>query len=526
MKTLFKKAILATSIAAAVGVASQASAISSSVTGQGDLLFNQSFVATGGWETTLTVKNTSQYYSTTVKAILKSAQDSCEILDFMIYLTPGDTWTGTIRQTEGGVLPEVYSNDDSVLHSLQGSGSSETPNFASAEEPATYSIIPLSARTDLPANCQDDTENFGYVDFIGNASFAIDQGDRQLTNIQPQFYYYLPVAKETLFAKDKELRTQTISTFCNQITSGNLNTPVQDICLDAMNTLSGTSTLKNSQNGLAMTVPMETYRDYDNNVGLSIFDKTVLGQFSSTTLSELEHALAKQNVAIPYKNSGAAGDMKTMVFNMFPSKQNEFFTAPYNYAPFDADVIGVATTIRNTQELVLDNACRGGSTSNITSPPTIDPECPAPLLEALPLENNIFFMYDKIFEVAAKEYNRTWPPFGETEIPSTISIANPTDVAAVFAEGWANIEYPNTGRDTYTGAPVVPSYIQWSANSLGAGLTGSWLRPVYGTCDITPRALGIGNTPAMPNVNGGDANLGASCGAIEGDHNVGIANVR
>ena len=88
--------------------------------GKGDAGIFPVWIAYEGWETKLEIINTSDTYSTVAKVVVRSSENSQELLDFLVYLSPTDVWTGYLRYGVDG--PELYSNDDSVLAGTRASG--------------------------------------------------------------------------------------------------------------------------------------------------------------------------------------------------------------------------------------------------------------------------------------------------------------------------------------------------------------------------------------------------------------------
>jgi len=99
--------------------ASYADHISLAPNGQGDVLVYPLFVATDGWQSTVSVINTSDQ-SMVAKIVFRSYAFSQELMDFMIYLSPKDMWVGTIKNgvtdKTGAVGIGVYSVDSSALY--------------------------------------------------------------------------------------------------------------------------------------------------------------------------------------------------------------------------------------------------------------------------------------------------------------------------------------------------------------------------------------------------------------------------
>jgi len=80
----------------------------------GDYLIAPLYYATGPWQTDLKVVNTNPNRAIVAKVVLREGTDCEEILDFLIYLTPGDVWTGTIYEDSDGII-KVKSDDDSFI---------------------------------------------------------------------------------------------------------------------------------------------------------------------------------------------------------------------------------------------------------------------------------------------------------------------------------------------------------------------------------------------------------------------------
>ncbi len=137
MKSIMKKNLLSSVMAAAlatgVGFSGSAQAIHLAEDGIGQVLMGPMYMANyreTGYDTYLTVVNTRTDVAVKAKVVLRSATNSTEVLDFILYLTPGDVWRGRIYQdgfyTESDAevaanssllgKPKVvlYSDDDSI----------------------------------------------------------------------------------------------------------------------------------------------------------------------------------------------------------------------------------------------------------------------------------------------------------------------------------------------------------------------------------------------------------------------------
>ena len=93
----------------------------------GDVLIFPHYLALpGGWEVKLTVTNTDDTMSVVAKLVVRSAAYSEELLDFLIYLSPADVWTGKLYYKEG-VGASMYSTDDSCQSAVDTWASTAYP---------------------------------------------------------------------------------------------------------------------------------------------------------------------------------------------------------------------------------------------------------------------------------------------------------------------------------------------------------------------------------------------------------------
>lgn len=72
--------------------------------GVGDLLLAPVFLASGGWQSEIKLINTSTTLSTVAKVVFYENFRSTEVLDFFVYLSPGDYWNGVIATQPSGQI--------------------------------------------------------------------------------------------------------------------------------------------------------------------------------------------------------------------------------------------------------------------------------------------------------------------------------------------------------------------------------------------------------------------------------------
>jgi len=364
--------------------------------GKGDVLIFPFYAAIdGGWETKLTVVNTSNTYSTVAKVIVRSPVNSEELLDFFIYLSPTDVWTGTLKfDAQTGALLE--SDSDSIVSRLAGAGN---PVWGD-EEIAIRALI-------APSGVLDFNE-MGYAYVINIASFDLGAP---------------PVAKNRIYnAYQAVLAADDLG--------GNL----------PQNILSGWMDFQVAGFGLTSALNAVTLKDYKNEEVATIAEETILGAEANNTLMEVEAALSKNDIAIPYLNTG---DDISLHFLTFPTK----------YSVTDAD--GLLASVRSPFAGFSpdrDFCVRFRLDLYDTTEDTITPA-------------------DPIWSPAPP------PEFNDlcNELNWLVSDASP------FDEGWIRYTfgYATTGQNkvpeemTYTGAPVIPVGLNLGASGMSLKY-GAW----------------------------------------------------
>ena len=295
VKVMLKKRVIA-AVAAAL-MAGGASAVEVSRDGVGDFLIAPAYFIGGGLTTELKLVNTSSTQSTVAKVVFRDKVTSAEILDFLVYLSPSDVWTGKVSCVEAApngqcVKSEVRSTDDSV----QQYGSND---FASATAPMVITN-PAEGRVVLP--------NEGYVDIEMGPAYTI------APNQSPK----AGVSKASIFAAHNA-RVNLGAVALNE-------TP---------NILTGVVAVTHPSLGTT-DLPMLALEDYNTaivpQVGIaSGFDVTV-GQ--NTTLADVEEAIWKDNHIVPFDKTNGAINLVSFTF---PTKLTYNNTTDGQY-PFASQV--------------------------------------------------------------------------------------------------------------------------------------------------------------------------------------------
>jgi len=277
---MLKKCVVAA--AAAVLLAGTASAVSVNREGTGDFLIAPAYFIGNGMTTDLRVINTSATKSVVAKVVFRHPTSSAEVLDFLIYLSPSDVWTGTVSCVTAAAngncaKSRVTSYDDSIQIPAVNA---QTVTFASATNPAIIESDDANAiigRTALP--------NQGYIEVIMSSEYDVAPNK--------------PGVLKTAIAAQHEAGPVIIT---------DKKTP---------NVLAGFVTANATGVGSA-TLPMVALENYNN------VRKAVVGEVSgfdlttqTTTLADVEEALWSNNHAVPY----VVGPNKfTLVTYTFPTK--------------------------------------------------------------------------------------------------------------------------------------------------------------------------------------------------------------
>ncbi len=124
---MFNKKILAASMAAAIstGMVAQVHAIKVQENNTGQALLGPMYITGGGLNSEITVVNTRTDAAVKAKIVFREGITSSEVLDFILYLTPGDVWRGTIVGETSAA--RIVSIDDSMTDNNGNFGSVDNP---------------------------------------------------------------------------------------------------------------------------------------------------------------------------------------------------------------------------------------------------------------------------------------------------------------------------------------------------------------------------------------------------------------
>lgn len=252
------------------------------------LIFPWYLAADGGWQTKLTVINTDEVNSVVAKLIIRSFKNSEELLDFFLYLSPADVWTGIIKYDSRLRKIVIFSNDDSALSSI-------VPNLVWANVTAINQQM-------YPVSCSGDGDYLGYVEVITAAAGPVPGAAPGVSKLSIYNAYAALVAGSASSLQ-----------FAGEY--------LQD---HRINVLAGYMQIMNVVQGLDASLRATTLKDYGNLEAMTTGVETRLGAAGSAinNLAEIEAALTKDDIAMPYVNGD---DLAIHIFT-FPTKLTDIET--------------------------------------------------------------------------------------------------------------------------------------------------------------------------------------------------------
>lgn len=256
MKKMMKCLVLAMAVLAVAGSAwcwDFADHVKMAPNGQGDILLYPFFaVGSDGWETKITVINTSPNRSVVAHIVFYSAKSSIELTDFFLFLTPTDVWIGTVKLGSDGKT-YIYSQDDSAL--------TDAGAFATKDAPLNHAFLdPLRSGTCTVGNPEPWGTFIGYMKVLELAHSAAGS-----TAFAPGGSFGTATYNLNNPGLDKKVLKAAFDSFLTLSNGDNATTSTNNgLVMDGINVLSGNMEFRNSISGMGAIVPATTMRDYDN----------------------------------------------------------------------------------------------------------------------------------------------------------------------------------------------------------------------------------------------------------------------
>lgn len=166
------KNILALSVAAAIGGMSGSAMadLKFNPDGVGNILIQPYYTAQNGNDTLINLVNTDTEEGKAVKIRFRSAGNSDDVLDFQIFLSPGDVWTANVSEGEDGRALLTTTDNTCTL-----------PAIPEAGVPFITQNLPAGASDAVKAEWTRE----GYVEFLNMGDIKKDSDEKSLyTNIK------------------------------------------------------------------------------------------------------------------------------------------------------------------------------------------------------------------------------------------------------------------------------------------------------------------------------------------------------
>jgi len=174
-----RKTIVSGAAALAI-MGTAASAVNLATDGTGDYLIAPVYYAAGNWKTDIKVVNTNTTRAVVAKVVVRGGKNSKELVDFAIYLSPGDVWDAKLYQdTDGNVY--IESHDDSLMLGQKpeivtikdenASGDCVEQNITLIAPVIRGDVDGFKKNLTKVANQKDDEARRGYVEILGLAQY-------------------------------------------------------------------------------------------------------------------------------------------------------------------------------------------------------------------------------------------------------------------------------------------------------------------------------------------------------------------
>lgn len=289
--------------------------------GKGDVLVFPFRINDASLSASFKIANTSCDQSTVAKVVVRSHRYSDEILDFLIYLSPCDVWSGKLVFDPAEESLKIYSEDDSVLADKEGTWASPDNPLNEAmrvQELELDDDVGLGYVTVIDAVASSGANGLGeYSQEIRDALAELPEGNNVNTRGVEKEYvksWYDSLNADLELQQGKDRNGFTIERYDGKAYDNNILSGWMEFYL---------------QGFFTGQVQATTFRDHRVVNKLTTGQESFLGNFaydgedfgqSLTELYQVETALAKDEVVMPYKNTPT--DFTLHLFN-FPSKYSQ-----------------------------------------------------------------------------------------------------------------------------------------------------------------------------------------------------------
>lgn len=351
----------------------------------GDYLVFPTYAASGDWKTNIKVVNTNTTTAIVAKVVIREAKNSAEVIDFPIYLSPGDIWEGEI--VANGTSAKITSSDDSIYHEVNAKWGSEQTfdvslaNKLGQEQYGYVEVFGLAAKPGYTENVAvvkadiraDFLENVHAKGVAGNGWIAVDTD-----SLHGQEIVYSTGRAMSLMATALEgvtgstaVAADTIgldTTMTNVTVTGgagdaaNIDVLVQNIeaALDKTNVYAIHDLADGASAKLILTQPMKKYRD-EQGMGL-----TNIGYKAEAVVSELSDYYFEYNKVIRDQSENAQFDtIKDDGISGNDDLELPVYTVNYESHWVDVDALRNYTTVLGENSTTTAGHSKGYIDMNI-----------------------------------------------------------------------------------------------------------------------------------------------------------------
>lgn len=387
--------------------------------GVGDALIFPMFYAGGTWSTDIKVVNTSNVYSQVAKVVLRESTTSCEILDFLIYLSPNDVWTATIYAKNGSVY--IKSTDDS-----------------SPVNPMDQILTP---------GCNNNFSGMGYVEVYGARTLSINTGLSTMPIVPKDCVKSAYNASATTLTNcvvgsgtascnldsDTDLESVTYSSYCT------------------LSTLAGVADVMESTTNTHIPMVATAMANLVNNSKLTVGAETRWDTVSfNNSVAEVRAALSKGRVHIPYKNDSANTTFLAFTWpakfrcNLTPQCQTGRQVACDMNG--DGDTVDSGDVASPSTQYSLNTYDLSENTTTSTT-----------IFSPAPVTMNRFDNEVEFYQLS--------PPYSEGWVRVVFS-GYPTDGVTCNGEIESGLEQNGTVTVTHDGSAMIPNYMHVAGNTM------------------------------------------------------------
>jgi hypothetical protein len=180
---VFKQSKLAAAVLAAVATTG-AQAVNLANEGTGQVLIFPYYNTNNGFVTQISLTNTTEYFKA-VKVRFRESKDSNDTLDFNIYFSPYDSWTGIVRDNPNNGKANIITTDETCTYPAKellqaGVDFIDLYTAVDAEDTSEgyFEVIDMGTIADGPGPADDDFD-YAEIDADGNLGNGnTELGDR------------------------------------------------------------------------------------------------------------------------------------------------------------------------------------------------------------------------------------------------------------------------------------------------------------------------------------------------------------